>query len=213
MHDISLGHVINDYLTGEAVEATTYEDLRQALARVLVEEKGYPRESLTPRVPVRARVEGRHYTRVVDLLARDAEGAPLLMALFAPGEVTTYEREALAAARLLEPTPAPLVVVTDSKEATLLAVGGGACGERLARGANALPAWAHAVDLAASHPPPVLDERRRILESRILFAYSESLYDCCGGAACAAEGRGSRFAPEEDVASDSARAEDRGASE
>ncbi len=191
MHDISLGHTIEDYLTGEAVEVTTYEDLRQALARLLVEERGWPAERLTPRHPVRVEIEGRKYTRVVDIAGFDAEGKPLLLVVFAPGEVTTYERESLAAGRLVENGPAPLVAVTDSKDAVLLAVSNG---ERLEQGMQALPSPERAQELAERHPVHRLDENRRCMESRILYAYSESLYDCCGGAACAAEGRGARFA-------------------
>ena len=41
MHEVSLGGVIADYLTGEQLERTTYEDLRQALAKFLVEERGF----------------------------------------------------------------------------------------------------------------------------------------------------------------------------
>lgn len=190
MHDISLGHTIEDYLTGEAVEATTYEDLRQALARLLVEERGWLAERLVPRYPIRAEVDGREYIRLVDIAGFDMDGKPLLLVLFAPGEVTTYERESLAAARLVENGPAPLVAVTDSKDAVLLAV---KSGERLERGMQALPSPGRALALSEQYPIHSLDRERRCRESRILYAYSESLYDCCGGAACAAEGRGARF--------------------
>ncbi|MFW5735104.1 MAG: type I restriction enzyme HsdR N-terminal domain-containing protein [Oceanidesulfovibrio sp.] len=190
MHDISLGHTIEDYLTGEAVEATTYEDLRQALAKMLVEERGWPSDRLRPRHPVRAVIDGNEYTRLVDIAGFDTDDSPLLLVLFAPGEVTTYERESLAAARLVESGPAPLVAVTDSKDAVLLST---RTGERLEQGMRALPSPDRARELAAAHPVEPIDGERRCRESRILYAYSESLYDCCGGAACAAEGRGARF--------------------
>lgn len=53
MHETSLGETLRDYLTGESIEATTYEDLRQALARLLVEGLGYPAERVVPRLAVR----------------------------------------------------------------------------------------------------------------------------------------------------------------
>ena len=53
MHEVSLGATLRDYLTGQDVDHTTYEDLRQALARLLVEELGHPRELVEPRVRVR----------------------------------------------------------------------------------------------------------------------------------------------------------------
>ena len=53
MHEVSLGATLRDYLTGQDVDHTTYEDLRQALARLLVEELGHPRGLVEPRVRVR----------------------------------------------------------------------------------------------------------------------------------------------------------------
>ena len=58
MHEESLGNVIRDYLTGEELVETSYEEFRQALARMLVEEKGYPKDRLTPKVGVCFPVDG-----------------------------------------------------------------------------------------------------------------------------------------------------------
>ena len=196
MHDISLGQTIRDYLTGEEIESTTYEDLRQALARMLVEEKGYPKGSLIPRAPVTFPVEGREYTRLVDLAALDDEDRPLIIYIFCSGVVTTYERETLAAARLFPNGPAPLAAATDTKEASLLAVKDG---ERLGQGMAALPDWNKVLELAAKHPSPPLDATRRDREQRILYCYSESLYDCCSEAACTISERGGRFSEDTEL--------------
>jgi len=190
VHDVSLGTTITDYLTGETLEATTYEDLRQAMARLLVEEKGYPKERLAPRVAVTIPIEGRDYSRLLDLVAYNDQAQPLLALLFCPGVVTTYNREALASARLLSPRSAPLVVVTDTKEAIVLET---ATGALLGEGLMAVPHWQRLQELAAAHPPLEMTAERRERESRILYAYSESLYDCCGGAACAIAAKGGRF--------------------
>lgn len=190
MHDVSIGKTIEDYLTGEELDATTYEDLRQALARILVEEKGYPRERLEPRVKVDAPIDDKTYTRIVDLAVRDDDQGWLLILLFCPGVVATYTREALAAARLMPGAPARLVAVTDTKDALLLSV---ADGRQIAEGFGSLPTWERLKDLAGKHPPLAVDPERREREARILYAYSESLYACCGGAACAAEEKGGRF--------------------
>ncbi len=171
MHDISLGQCIRDYLTDEEVEATTYEDMRQALAMLLVEEKGYPKSLLRPRVAVSFPVE-------------------LLMMLFCTGGVTTYVREALAAARLFPEGPTPLVAVTDSRRAVLLETTAGAL---LREDADAIPDWETLQSLAAERATPRFSEDQLDRERRILFAYSESLYDCCAFAACAAGSRGGRW--------------------
>jgi hypothetical protein len=190
MHDVSLGITVRDYLTGEQLEATTYEDLRQGLARMFVEELGYPRESLRPRVPVRFPVEGREYSRVVDLAAHGPDGAVLLLVLFSSGECGTYRREALAAARLVPGGPAPLVAVTDCSDAVLFAAADGA---ELATGMAALPRWSALAGLAAAHPVAPLPPGRARGEGRILYAYSELLYGCCSHAACAVQERGGRW--------------------
>jgi len=193
VHDISLGITIQDYLTGESIEATTYEDLRQALARLLVEELGYPRSALRPRVAVTFPIEGRLYSRVVDYAACDEAGAPLLAVLFCSGDILTYQRESLAAARLMERGPAALVAVTDTRNAVLLATRDGA---ELGRSMAALPRWETLLELARAHSPRPLGEAQRDREGRILFAYSESLYSCCGHAVCAAETKGGRWRDE-----------------
>ena len=79
MHEESLGSVIRDYLTGEELAETSYEEFRQALARMLVEELGYPKAALAAKVGVCFPVDGREYTRMVDLVAFGPDGAPLLL--------------------------------------------------------------------------------------------------------------------------------------
>jgi len=190
MHDISLGQSIRDYLTGEEVELTTYEDLRQGLARLLVEEKGYPRERLKPRCAVSLPIEGREYVRIVDLAAFDETGKPLLLVLFCSGDPSTYQRECLAAARLFPEGPAALSIVTDTHEAVLLE---SARGTQLGAGMGAVPDWERLKDLAARHPAAALDAEHRDKEQRILYAYSESLYTCCSHATCAVESKGGRW--------------------
>lgn len=178
MHEESLGTVIRDYLTGEEVVETSYEAFRQALARLLVEEKGYPKDRLRPKVGVCFPVDGQDYTRMVDLLALDAAGKPLLFAVFCSGEPGTYVREALAAGRVYQEGPVPLVLVTDTHDAVLLET---ATGRELGRGLRAIPDWRQAMALQA--PLPRLSDKALGLERRILFAYSEFLADgCCRGA-------------------------------
>ncbi|MDY7001579.1 MAG: type I restriction endonuclease subunit R, partial [Thermodesulfobacteriota bacterium] len=46
MHETSFNRTIRDYLTGEDLDETTYEEFRQALAKMLVEERGYPKDRL-----------------------------------------------------------------------------------------------------------------------------------------------------------------------
>ncbi|HEU6438537.1 MAG TPA: type I restriction endonuclease subunit R [Nitratidesulfovibrio sp.] len=243
MHEVSLGATLRDYLTGQDVDHTTYEDLRQALARLLVEELGHPRELVEPRVRVRFDVvpacahasqslapssptaprgfEGADRPdalpvspappvlidfpvppdggdpgdpgdsedsddhdegcRVVDLTLRDDDGTPLCIVLFCPGAPGTYARESVAAARLFPGGPAPLVVVTDTRDALLMAAVDGAV---LGEGMRALPKRDALRRLAAEHPCPPLTRERAEGERRILGAYTAFLKRCCGEDVC-----------------------------
>ena len=58
MHEVSLGGMLTDYLSGERIEETTYEEFRQALAKFLVEDKGFPKASLKAKVPLIFLIDG-----------------------------------------------------------------------------------------------------------------------------------------------------------
>ncbi|MEW5774203.1 MAG: type I restriction enzyme HsdR N-terminal domain-containing protein [Thermodesulfobacteriota bacterium] len=176
MHETSLGQTIRDYLTGEEIENTSYEDFRQALARLLVEELGYPRDRLRPKVGITFPLEGRDYCRVADLVAYDDAGRPLLLILFGAGQPGSFDRELLAAARLLPGGPAPLAAATNTEDAVLHAA---ADGRRLATGMSAIPRWDRLQALAAEHPAAPMTADRAERERRILFTYSEFLASSC----------------------------------
>ena len=177
MHEVSLGGTIADYLTGEARERTTYEDLRQALARFLVEERGFAPSLLRPRYSVAYAVNSERHEREADIAAFSASGSLLLFVVFCPGQVHTYAREVTALARLALPRPCPLAVVTDMRAAELFAVSDGTL---LAEGLSALPAREEVERLAAGHVHPPLNPEQRDKESRILHAYTGFLKTCCG---------------------------------
>jgi len=176
-----MGTVIRDYLTGEEFAETSYEEFRQALARLLVEERGYPRQSLTAKIGVCVEVDGKPYTRMVDLVARGPDGCPLLLVVFCSGEPGSYVREAVAAARLHEP-PVPLVLTTDTKTACLVEQAGG---EVLGTGMRAIPYYDDLPGLARAHPARAITPEQAEREGRILFAYSELLAGGCSRSQCA----------------------------
>jgi hypothetical protein len=174
MHEISLGRTIRDYLTDEELEETTYEEFRQGLARLLVQEKGYNKENIRPRITVRFSVDGKPWSRVMDMGIFQGD-RPLMLLLFSAGEVDTYVRESVAGARLHEP-PFPLVLITDTKDARLV---GARDGSILARGFHALPTWERLLELIDEHPAPVLGPQQREREERLFYAYS-AYHSCCG---------------------------------
>jgi len=118
---------------------------------------------------------------VVDLTLRDDDGTPLCLVLFCPGAPGTYARESVAAARLFPGGPAPLVAVTDTRDALLVAAVDGAV---LGEGMRALPKREDLRRLAAEHPCPPLTPERAAGERRILGAYTAFLKRCCGEDVC-----------------------------
>lgn len=178
MHEVSLNRVITDYLTGREIMDTTYEDLRQALARLLVEDRKYPRELIRPKYELAFSVNSEPHVVSIDLAVFSERMEPLAALFFCPGEVGTFVRESLAAARIHLPAPFPLVMVTDSMELHLVET---KSGDLLGQGFNAVPRWADLADLAAAHPCPQPSLDRLDKERRILAAYDGLGGPCCGG--------------------------------
>jgi hypothetical protein len=185
MHEVSLGGALRDYLTGEELENTTYEEVRQGLAKMLVEEKGYPRERIRSKVKLEYSIDGQQYDRALDFVIVDEEERPLFVILFCSGNVGTYERETACAARLVQGGPAPLALVTDTMEAILINTDDGGC---LRQGMETLPTWQELLDMTKDAEVRPLSEEQREKQTRIFHAYSGFLFGACCEGACPVAG-------------------------
>ncbi|MCF8107395.1 MAG: type I restriction enzyme HsdR N-terminal domain-containing protein [Desulfohalobiaceae bacterium] len=181
MHEISLGYTIEDYLSGRRIEATAYEDIRQAIVKMLVERKGYPAQNFKTKAQVRYPIDGREFSGVLDLVVFSGEGEPLLVLIFCAGEPETYIRQTVAGARLLPGGPPKFVVVTDTQKALLLQVADGRLLQEF--GYQALPDWERLQALAAEAPQYTLTPERRTVEERLFYAFSQ-LSCSCSDQAC-----------------------------
>lgn len=177
MHEVSLGQSIRDYISGREIEATTYEDLRQAIARLLVEEKGYPKERLASKEAIEFEIDGKKFSRSIDITAYDQNGQPLLVVMFCPGDVRTYVKEAVCAGRLHPEGPSRLVLVTDTNEARLVCVADSQILEE--GGYHQIPAWNRLRELADKCPAYALTEENKDKIQRLFYTFSE-LSACCG---------------------------------
>ncbi len=171
MHEISLGYTIKDYLTGEDIEATTYEDLRQAIVKMLVERKGYPKDKLKTKVEIKLDIDGKTYVRKVDIVAYDSNNKPLVIIIFCAGEVETYTSECISAGRLLPEGPAKLGVVTDTKRAILVRIADKEILQQ--KDYYAIPDWETLLKLCEETPTFEITPKKRKLEERKLYAFSE----------------------------------------
>jgi hypothetical protein len=168
MHETSLGGTLRDYLSGEEIDETTFEEFRQLLARLLVEEKGYPKDLIKAKVPLTYCVEGEDFERIIDFVLYDEQGKPVFLVMFCAGDVATFERETVCAARLIEGGPVPYALVTDTMDATLLDV---RTGDEVARGMNAVPDYERLMEMVdAAEVKPLTDEQRE-KQTRVFHTY------------------------------------------
>lgn len=182
MPEISLGYTIQDYLSGKGIEATTYEDFRQAIVQMLVERKGFPASNIKSKVCISIQIQGRDYNSCVDLAIYDDLNNALMIVQFCAGVVQTYLRQTLASARLLPDNPAKLALVTDTKQAILLKVVDGSILED--KGYYSIPTWREILDLAEDMPQYELTPQKKAIEERILYAYSELGCSTCSETEC-----------------------------
>ena len=185
MADIPSHHYIygtcTDYITGETIVDTDDERCRQDLARFLVEEKGYAKSDLEPRLSIETLYSGQFVTSSIDITVREA-GKRFMILRFAPGSIVTRERPAIAAARVLETSyQIPLTVVTNSREAEVLDT---YTGKIVRQGMENILDKKEAEALVQSlRFDPLEDETKKDRERRILNAYDVEI--CCVGGPCA----------------------------
>lgn len=183
MHETSLGGTLRDYLTGEEIEETTYEEFRQALAKLLVEEKGYPKDRLKAKVNLEYVIDGERYDRPIDLVVYDEDDNPIFVIIFCSGDIGSYERETVCAARLIGDLPAPNALVTDTMDASLMDVKTGDC---IAGGMQAVPSWDELKKMAAGAERAALTEEQRERQTRIFHTYNGFLFGSCCSESCPA---------------------------
>ncbi|MCI5115308.1 MAG: hypothetical protein D3920_10530 [Candidatus Electrothrix sp. AW2] len=166
---------LKDYLTGEELPDTDDEQLRQDLARMLVEEKGFAKQDLEPRLTVETLFNHIFVRSTVDLTV-SYNGQRLFVLRYGPGSLVTREKSALAAARVLDSRCCiPLAVVTNGRDAELLETNKG---KVLATGMEAIPDQEQASRLIKKYPPaPPLTGAKREQNLRVLNAFDVEV--CC----------------------------------
>jgi hypothetical protein len=159
-----------DFITGREVPDIGAEANRQAVERLLVEEKGYRREEVEVDVPIAFNIDGVPYRSRVDLAVR-VDGNLILAIKCAAGSLGSREREILAAARLMAEGPVPLALVSDGRNAVVIDV---RRGEKLGEGLAAVPNRRRGRQLAAGANCPPL-EGERLKRERLIFRSYDSM--------------------------------------
>jgi len=152
-----------DYITGKEIPDVGPEGSRQLFEKFLVEERGYSKEDVKVNVPITVMFKGAEYASTVDLVLFCHE-KPFMAVRCIAGSLGSYEREILAAARLLYDLQIPFSASTNGKDALVRDV---ASGKLHGEGLDAVPTKEHAIQLLESFTyipfPPEKREREMII--------------------------------------------------
>lgn len=166
---------LKDYLTGEELTDTDDERIRQDISRWMVEEKGYARESLQPRLKIDTLFSKCFVASTIELTVSFQQKQCMIIR-YGPGSLVSRERAAIAAARVINPDYCiPLAVVTNGRDAELLDT---RTGKILGYGLDSIPNRDSIEKMFAElvfYPTPEATRRER--ELRILNAFD--VERCC----------------------------------
>ena len=178
-HHLVLGET-RDYVTGEALVETHDERYRQAIARLLVEQKGFRLEDLQPRVPVDIATAGKRARVRLDMVIR-LDGKIGMLVKYGPGSLTTRHQVALAFSRMLADYQVPFSIVTNGKNADILE---NSSGDVIARGLDGIFSRKMLQDCLRMHDMIPVSVRQRDMAARILYAYEVDGRCPCDDSVC-----------------------------
>ncbi len=165
-HHLVLGE-LTDRLTGETLKDTLDERYRQEIARLLVEEKGHPAATITPRRDLVLAAGDRRARIQVDFVIRMDDRIAMVVQ-FGPGSLVTRHRPLLAISRLIAGCSVPVVMVTNGRDADIL---DGRSGGVIAIGLTGIPSESQLRERIAGFDFTPLPDKRMEMESRIAYAY------------------------------------------
>lgn len=166
---------LQDYLTGEELTDTDDERLRQQICRFMVENKGYQKGDLLPRLYIDTLFSKCYVRSTIDLTVTLFQ-RQFMIIRYGPGSLVSRERSAIAAARVLNNEyQIPLAVVTNSRDAELIDT---VTGKILGNGLESVPDRAQAEKLITTlNFPKRLEGPKLEREMRILNAFD--VERCC----------------------------------
>jgi hypothetical protein len=166
---------LHDYITGEELTDTDDERIRQNISKLMVEDKGYNKNELIPRLYVETLFSTNFVRSTIDLTVELA-GRQFMIVRYGPGSLVSRERSASAAARVLNPKhQIPLAVVTNGNDAELIDT---ATGKILGNGLESIPDRVQAEKIISTLTFPTRQNDQKLeREKRILNAFD--LERCC----------------------------------
>jgi hypothetical protein len=154
---------------GESLAA----EARKMVAYLLVEKKGYLPEDIEKRVVFEVKLGQETAYSSVDFLISVA-GKKAMVIKCSAGSLSSRERQAVAAARLIGSPPVPVAVVADPVNAEVLDV---STGKVLGEGFGAIPVRERIIQILSEYSSKSLTPERLEKEKRILLAFDA--IGCC----------------------------------
>ena len=165
-HHLILGE-LKDFITGKTLEDTHDERYRQKIARFLLEEKGFSRDSIRSRVELLVEANNRRAIIKIDFLVSNS-GKTGMLIKYGPGSIITRHRLSLSASRITENYQIPVVVVTNGEQADIL---NGTTGKIINKGIDNIPSKVELDKIMKAFDFKQIDKKRKKMESKILFAF------------------------------------------
>jgi hypothetical protein len=155
--------VDQEFKDGEDLAAAA----RRTLHYLLVEKKGYQRDEVRTNVVFDVILNKETVCSSVDFLIT-VEGKKAMVVKCSSGSLSSRERQAIAAARLLDSPPVPIAVVADPVNAEVLDT---ATGKVIGEGFGAIPLREQLIKLLSEKEHVSLSPERIEKEKRILLAF------------------------------------------
>jgi hypothetical protein len=140
---------------------------RKTVEYLLLEKKGYAREEVRKQVVFDVILGKETAHSSVDFLIT-IEGKKAMVVKCSSGSLSSRERQAVAAARLLDSPPVPVAVVADPVNAEVLDT---MTGEVVGEGFGAIPVRDQVLAVLSQKEPKPLSPERIEKEKRILLAF------------------------------------------
>lgn len=164
-----LGILKQEVKEGEDLAA----EARRMVEYILLEKKGYAHDDIQKSVVFEVAINEESVLSSVDFLIT-LSGRKAMVIKCASGSLSSRERQAAAAARVISSPPVPIAVVADPETAEVIDA---ASGKVIGEGFGAIPIREQLEKILDKYDPPPLSPGRIEKEKRILLAFDA--IRCC----------------------------------
>jgi len=164
-HHLIMGETI-DYISGDSINDTHDERLKQKIAKLLITEKGYSKEDIQLRKKISVTVNGNTGIAIIDFIIR-IDNQSFAIIKYGPGSLVTRQRPALSLGRIYEKHIIPVSVVTNGFDAIVMDTD---TGKVVGNGLDAIFSKKEALIRLCTFNKKQLTEKRMDKEQRILYA-------------------------------------------